>query len=146
MFGELLGWERANWYAPAGVSGQYVYAYGRQNWFEHAAAEHRAVREGVGLFDISTYGKFSVQGRDALPALQRVCAANVAVEPGRIVYTQWLNGFGGIEADLTVTRLDECEFLVLSGPATRPATSTGWSGTSAPTSSSPSPTSRPRWR
>ncbi len=120
VFGELLGWERPNWYAPDGVDREYVYAYGRQNWFEHAAAEHRAVREAVGVFDISTYGKFSVQGRDALSFLQRVCAADIDVPPGRIVYTQWLNRFGGIEADVTVTRLADCEFLVLSAPATAP--------------------------
>ncbi len=118
VFGELLGWERANWYAPPGVRRTYQYSFGRQNWFEHSAAEHRAVREAVGLFDTSSFGKLLVQGRDAEVLLQRVCANNVAVEPGRIVYTQWLNEFGGIEADVTVTRLDERQFLVLSGPAT----------------------------
>ncbi|HEY5424097.1 MAG TPA: FAD-dependent oxidoreductase [Ilumatobacteraceae bacterium] len=118
VFGELLGWERPNWYAPDGVAREYVYSYGRQNWFEHSAAEHRAVRESVGLFDISTYGKFLVQGRDALQTLQRISVADVDVECGRIVYTQWLNRFGGIEADLTVTRLGDREFLVLSAPAT----------------------------
>ena len=121
VFGELLGWERPNWYAPDGVDREYVYAYGRQNWFEHAAAEHRAVREAVGVFDISTYGKFSVQGRDALA---RCCSGSApptsTCRPGRIVYTQWLNRFGGIEADVTVTRLGEREFLVLSAPATTP--------------------------
>ncbi len=120
VFGELMGWERPNWYAPEGVDREYVYSYGRQNWFEHAAAEHRAVRESVGVIDISTYGKFCVQGRDALHFLQRICAADIDVAPGRIVYTQWLNRFGGIEADVTVTRLDEFEFLVLSAPATTP--------------------------
>ena len=120
VFGELLGWERPNWYAPAGVDREYVYSYGRQNWFEHAAAEHRAAREAVGVFDISTYGKFAVQGRDAVTVLQRICAADIDVEPGRIVYTQWLNRFGGIEADVTVTRVRDDEFLVLSAPATSP--------------------------
>ena len=118
VFGELLGWERANWYAPAGVPRRYEYSFGRPNWFEHSAAEHRAVREAVGLLDTSSFGKLLVQGRDALAVLQRVSAGNVAVEPGRIVYTQWLNAFGGIEGDVTVTRLDETRFLVLSGPAT----------------------------
>jgi heterotetrameric sarcosine oxidase gamma subunit len=118
VFGELLGWERANWYAPEGGPGRYEYSFGRQNWLEHSALEHRAVREGVGLFDTSSFGKLLVQGRDALAVLQRVSAGNVAVEPGRIVYTQWLNAFGGIESDVTVTRLDETRFLVLSGPAT----------------------------
>jgi glycine cleavage system aminomethyltransferase T/glycine/D-amino acid oxidase-like deaminating enzyme len=118
VFGELLGWERANWYAPEGVPRRYEYSFGRQNWFGHSAAEHRAVREAVGLFDTSSFGKLLVQGRDALALLQRVSAGNVAVEPGRIVYTQWLNAHGGIESDVTVTRLDETRFLVLSGPAT----------------------------
>src|SRR5689334_11214214 len=118
VFGELLGWERANWYAPPGVPRTYEYSFGRQNWFEHSAAEHCAVREAGGMFDTSSFGKLLVQGRDAEAVLQRVSAGDVAVEPGRIVYTQWLNSRGGIEADVTVTRLAETRFLVLSGPAT----------------------------
>ena len=118
VFGELIGWERANWYAPEGVEKTYAYSFGRQNWFEHSAAEHRAVREGVGMFDLSSFGKLLVQGRDAERLLQRVSANNVAVANGRTVYTQWLNESGGIEADVTVTRLDDDRFLVLSGPAT----------------------------
>ena len=117
-FGELLGWERANWYAPPGVETADAYTFGRQHWFEYSAAEHRAVREAVGLFDTSSFGKLLVQGADAEKVLQRVSANDVAVEPGRIVYTQWLNEWGGIEADVTVTRVSEQEFLVLSGPAT----------------------------
>lgn len=118
VFGELMGWERANWYAPDGMVTDYQYSFGRQNWFENSAAEHRAVRGGVGLFDTSSFGKLLVQGRDALKVMQRVCANDVDVQVGRIVYTQWLNVFGGIEADVTVTRTGECEFLVLTGPAT----------------------------
>jgi len=120
-FGELAGWERANWYAPAGVTAAYAYSYGRQNWFECSALEHRAVREGVGLFDQSSFGKLLVQGRDAERVLNRICTGDVAVEPGRMVYTQWLNEHGGIEADLTVTRLSEAEFLVVTAAATLPA-------------------------
>lgn len=118
VFGELMGWERANWYAPEGVAKEYRYAFGRQNWFEHSAEEHRAVRERAGIFDTSSFGKMLVQGRDATSVLQRVSANDIDVEPGRIVYTQWLNRWGGIEADVTVTRLAEDEYLVLSGPAT----------------------------
>jgi len=118
VFGELIGWERANWYAPEGVEKKYEYSFGRQNWFEHSAEEHRTVREGVGMFDLSSFGKLLVQGRDSERVLQRVCANDVAVAPGRTVYTQWLNASGGIEADVTVTRLDDTRFLVLSGPAT----------------------------
>ena len=114
-FGEASGWERANWYAPEGVVPEYKYSFGRQNWFDHAAAEHKATRENVALFDQSTFSKYLIQGRDAETALNRICAADVAVEPGRIVYTQWLNDRGGIEADVTVTRLDGTRFLILSG-------------------------------
>ena len=116
--GEAFGWERPNWYAPAGVEAKYEYSYGRQNWFEHSAAEHRAVRENVALFDQSSFSKFRLEGRDALAVLNRVCANNVDVRPGRIVYTQWLNERGGIEADLTVTRLDEDVFLVVGAAET----------------------------
>ena len=116
-FGEVAGWERPNWFAPEGVDPSYEYAFGRQNWFERAAAEHRAAREGVALFDQSSFSKYLVQGRDALGALQAISTADLDVEPGRIVYTHWLNARGGIEADLTVTRLDERRFLVISGAA-----------------------------
>jgi glycine cleavage system aminomethyltransferase T len=113
-FGEVSGWERANWYAPPGVEPRYVYSYGRQNWFEHAAEEHRAVREDVAVFDQTSFGKILVQGRDAEAALNRLCTADIAVEPGRIVYTQWLNERGGVESDVTVTRVDERSFLVIT--------------------------------
>lgn len=117
-FGEAAGWERANWFAPPGVEPVYAYSYGRQNWFEHSAAEHRAVREAAGLFDLSSFAKFAVQGPDAEAVLNRICANEVAVPPGRIVYTQWLNERGGIEADLTVTREAEDRYLVVTAAAT----------------------------
>jgi 4-methylaminobutanoate oxidase (formaldehyde-forming) len=117
-FGEAFGWERANWYAPAGVEAAYEYSYGRQNWFEHSAREHRAVRGAVGLFEQSSFGKFRLEGADAERVLNQVCANDVAVAPGRIVYTQWLNERGGIEADLTVTRLSETAFLIVTGAET----------------------------
>ena len=79
--------------------------YGRQNWFPCAAAEHRAVREAIGLFDQSSLAKFRLRGPDAVATLQRLCANDVDAAPGRIVYTQMLNRRGGIECDLTVTRL-----------------------------------------
>lgn len=110
-FGETAGWERPNWFLPQeararGERPEYRYSWKRQNWFDHARAEHMAVRTGVGLFDLSSFAKVLVQGPDAEAVLQRICANDVAVPPGRIVYTQWLNGRGGIEADLTVTRLN----------------------------------------
>ena len=113
-FGEVGGWERANWYAPEGIEPRYEYSYGRQNWFPHSAEEHRAVREGVAVFDQTSFGKILVQGRDAARELNRICTADVDVEPGRIVYTQWLNDRGGVEADVTVSRLAEDRFLVVT--------------------------------
>jgi glycine cleavage system aminomethyltransferase T len=117
-FGEAFGWERANWYAPAGVPPRYEYSYGRQNWFEHSANEHRAVRSSVGLFDQSSFAKFRLEGADAARELNHICANDVAVAPGKIVYTQWLNDRGGIEADLTVTRLSETAYLIVGGAET----------------------------
>jgi glycine cleavage system T protein len=117
-FGEAFGWERANWYAPSGTAPRYEYSYGRQNWFEHSANEHRGVRTAVGLFDQSSFAKFRLEGADASRVLNRICANDVAVAPGRMVYTQWLNDRGGIEADLTVTRLDETAYLIVSGAET----------------------------
>jgi 4-methylaminobutanoate oxidase (formaldehyde-forming) len=116
-FGEVMGWERANWYATGGVTPEYRYSYGRQNWFGCAAEEHRAVREALGLFDQSSFAKLRVEGPDALTALQRLCGNDVDVPAGRIVYTQMLNHRGGIEADLTVTRLAEDAFMVVTSAA-----------------------------
>jgi 4-methylaminobutanoate oxidase (formaldehyde-forming) len=118
-FGELCGWERANWFAPEGVQPEYRYSYGRQNWFEYSALEHRAVRETVGLFDLSSFGKFLLQGDDAEAVLNRVSTNDVAVAPGQVVYTQWLNERGGIEADLTVTRLAEDQYLIITAAASQ---------------------------
>ena len=122
-FGEVQGWERPGFYVPAaerakGVVPEYRYSWQRQNWFDYAAAEHRAVRTGVGLLDMSSFGKIRVEGPDAEALLQRVSANDVAVAPGRLVYTQWLNERGGIEADLTVARLAETAFLVVTSTAT----------------------------
>ncbi|WP_370252573.1 FAD-dependent oxidoreductase [Nioella sp.] len=116
VFGEVAGWERANWFAFDGQEREYRYDWKGQNWFANHAAEHLAVREGVGLFDMTSFGKIRVEGRDALAFLQRLCAGDMDVEPGRIVYTQMLNNRGGIECDLTVTRMsDTAFFLVVPG-------------------------------
>ena len=115
-FGELAGWERPNWYAPRGVKPEYRYSWGRQNWFDYRAEECRAARQRVALFDQSSFAKFMVQGADAEALLQRVSANDVS-PLGRAVYTQWLNERGGIEADLTVTRLTEETFMVITGAA-----------------------------
>ena len=116
-FGAAAGWERPNWYAPEGVEPTYEYSFGRQNWFAYSAEEHRAVREAVGLFDQTSFAKFLLQGRDAEAVLQRVCANDVGVAPGRVVYTSMLNDRGGIEGDLTVTRLAEDSYMVVTGGA-----------------------------
>jgi len=71
-FGEMCGWERANWFAPEGIEARYEYSYARQNWFEASAAEHQAAREKVALFDMSSFAKFEVQGRDAEKVLNRI--------------------------------------------------------------------------
>jgi len=112
--GELSGWERANWYDKPGSTPTYEYSFGRQNWFAHTAAECHAVAHGVALFDQSSMAKFLVQGRDACKVLNRLGTADVDVASGRIVYTQWLNVNGGIEADLTVVRLAEDRFMVVT--------------------------------
>ncbi len=118
-FGEVAGFERANWFAAPGTEPRYEYSYGRQNWFEQSAAEHRAVRERVGLFDQSSFAKFALRGRDATAVLGRICANDVDVPIGRIVYTQWLNERGGIEADLTVTREAEDAYFIVTSCATQ---------------------------
>jgi 4-methylaminobutanoate oxidase (formaldehyde-forming) len=116
-FGEVMGWERANWYAAPGQEPVYRYSWGRQNWFPRAAEEHRAVREAVGVFDQSSFAKFRLEGPDAAAALGRLCAGDVDVPAGRIVYTQMLNRHGGIECDLTVTRLAEDAYLIVTAAA-----------------------------
>ncbi|WP_113424444.1 FAD-dependent oxidoreductase [Rhizobium cremeum] len=118
VFGEVAGWERANWFAGLGQEKEYRYSWKRQNWFDNQRAEHMAVREGVGLFDMTSFGKIRVEGRDALAFLQRLCANQMDVEVGRIVYTQMLNRRGGIESDLTVTRLSETAFFLVVPGAT----------------------------
>jgi 4-methylaminobutanoate oxidase (formaldehyde-forming) len=118
-FGEVAGWERTNWFAPEGVAPEYEYTYGKQNWFPYSGEEHAAVREAVGIFDQSSFGKFVVEGADAESVLNRICANDVAVPVGKIVYTQWLNERGGIEADLTVTRESAQRFLVVTAAATQ---------------------------
>lgn len=118
-FGEVAGWERANFFAPAGQPAQYDYSWGRQNWFAWSAEEHIAVRSAVGLFDQSSFTKILVQGSDAMPVLNRICSNNIDVSVGRIVYTQWLNESGGIEADLTVTRIADHAFLIVTGPGSQ---------------------------
>jgi 4-methylaminobutanoate oxidase (formaldehyde-forming) len=118
-FGVGGGWERPNWFAPGGVAPKYEYSWGRQNWFEYSAQEHMAMREGVGVYDLTCEAKFLLQGRDAEKVLQYICANNIARPVGKVVYTQLLNEKGGIEADLTVTRLAQETFLIVTGASTK---------------------------
>jgi 4-methylaminobutanoate oxidase (formaldehyde-forming) len=111
-FGEVAGFERPNWFAQGGAKAEYHYSYKRQDWFQFYAEEHRAMRENVGIYDISSFGKFEVSGPDSEKALQWICAGDVAVEPGNLVYTQWLSERGGIEADVTVSRTDSDRFMI----------------------------------
>ncbi|WP_299664274.1 FAD-dependent oxidoreductase [uncultured Ruegeria sp.] len=124
VFGETAGWERANWFANEGQPREYQYTWKRQNWFENSAAEHRAVRENVGMYDMSSFGKLRVEGPDAQHLLNHVCGADMSVPVGKIVYTQFLNSRGGVEADVTVTRLAETVYLVVTPAATRLADQT----------------------
>jgi heterotetrameric sarcosine oxidase gamma subunit len=121
VFGEVNGWERPNWFARDGVKPKYEYSYGRQNWFPCAQHEADRLANDCVFFDQSSFAKYMVEGRDACTVLNRISANDVNVPVGKIVYTQWLNDRGGIEADLTVTRLAEDRFLVVTGavPQTR---------------------------
>lgn len=118
VFGETAGWERANWFADSGQEAAYHYSWTRPNWFDNAAREHHAIRSGVGLYDMTSFGKIRVEGRDAEAFLNHICGGDMSVPVGRIVYTQFLNITGGIEADVTVTRLSETAYLVVTPAAT----------------------------
>ncbi|BDA87158.1 FAD-dependent oxidoreductase (plasmid) [Aureimonas sp. SA4125] len=124
-FGEAAGWERPNWFANPGQTPEYRHSWSRQNWFENNAAEHRAVREQVGMFEQSSFAKLLVQGRDAEPCLNRIASADLSVPIGKVVYTQFLNVRGGIEADITITRLAADQYLLLT-PAFTATHVTAW--------------------
>jgi 4-methylaminobutanoate oxidase (formaldehyde-forming) len=116
---EAAGYERPGFFSGDGTIRVIEYSYGPQSWFDNARAESLNTAEAVTLYDQSCFAKFRVEGRDACAALNRICAANVDVPVGRIVYTQWLNARGGIEADVTVTRLTETVFLIVTTAASQ---------------------------
>ncbi len=118
-FGESAGWERPNWYARPGQKAEYEYDFGRQNWFDNNREEHVAVREAVGVFEQSSFAKLLVQGRDSRGILNKIATADVDVAVGKVVYTQFLNIRGGVEADLTITRLAEDRYLVVTAAFTQ---------------------------
>jgi sarcosine dehydrogenase len=114
-FGEKLGWERPNWFAQAGETPADIYTYEKPNWFAAVAREHRNTRENVSLFDQTSFAKFMVTGGDAQAALSWICANDISRPPGRLTYTQMLNERGGIECDLTIARLAEQKFYIVTG-------------------------------
>ncbi len=116
-FGVKSAWERPNWFARKDVKPKMVYSFGRQNWFDCHAAEHRAARENVAIFDQTAFSKFVFKGGDVANVLQRLCGANVDVPVGRAVYTGMFNQRGGFESDLTLIRLGDHEYLLISGTA-----------------------------
>jgi glycine cleavage system aminomethyltransferase T/glycine/D-amino acid oxidase-like deaminating enzyme len=117
-FGAKMGWERANFFAPPGEQPRIEYSWGRQNWQPWSAAEQLATRRAVAVFDQTSFSKYLVTGPDAEAALQWLCTNDVAVAPGRTVYTGMLNGRGTYESDITVTRLSAEEFLLVASAAT----------------------------
>jgi sarcosine dehydrogenase len=119
VFGSKLGWERPNWFAPQGTEPKDIYSMGRQNWFDAVGQEHLHVRAHAGVFDQSSFAKYELTGPKAAEALEAICANRVARDVGRLTYTQLLNTRGGIEADLTVARLAEDRFYIVTGTGFR---------------------------
>ena len=116
-FADSSGWENVAYFATPGIAIENKLTYARQDWFEFHAAEHRAVREDVAMFDLSSMSKFLLQGPDAEEVLNFIAGNNVAVPVGRCVYTQFMNVRGGVEADVTVTRMAEDRFLIVAAEA-----------------------------
>ncbi|MEO8133453.1 MAG: FAD-dependent oxidoreductase [Betaproteobacteria bacterium] len=115
VFGSKMGWERPNYFAPAPA--RIDYTFGQPDWLPWSGAEHRACRESVALFDMTSFSKFLVKGRDTEEVLQFMVANDVAVPIGRTVYTGMLNERGGYESDFTLTRLAPDQYLLVTGSA-----------------------------
>ncbi|NKB76849.1 MAG: FAD-dependent oxidoreductase [Gammaproteobacteria bacterium] len=118
-FGSKLGWERPNWFAPVGVKPVDIYSFQRPNWFPHVGEEHAACRNSAVLFDQSSFAKFEFRGKDACEALNWICANNVDIPVGKLIYTQMLNSRGGIEGDITLTRIAEDAYYIVTGTGFR---------------------------
>ena len=118
-FGEKAGIERPNVFGAPGAPPEIVYSFGRQSWFDAHRREHMAAREGVAVFDQSGFGKIEVRGPDALAVLNRLCANDVDVAPGQLVYTALLDDRGRFASDLTVLRLADDRFRLITGTAQR---------------------------
>ena len=119
VFGSKLGWERANWFAPEGVDPKDIYSMTSPNWTPYVAAEHHAARQQAALFDQTSFAKFELYGPDAATLLDRLCANDVRIPPGRGVYTQMLNARGGIECDVTVMHLESGHYRIITGTGFR---------------------------
>ena len=117
-FGSRMGWERPNFFAPAGESPDIAYAWGKQSWLPWSAEEQRSTRAGVTVFDQTSFSKYAVRGTGAVEAMQWLCTADVDVPLGRTVYTGLLNARGTYESDVTVTRVADDEYLVVASAAT----------------------------
>src|SRR6185369_3114572 len=115
VFGWKMGWERPNWFAPEGTPPVDVYSFERPSWFPHVGREHEATRERCGVCDASSFAKFLVVGQDAQAALDWICANDVHKPVGSLTYTQMLNRKGGIECDLTVSKLADDAFYLVTG-------------------------------
>jgi 4-methylaminobutanoate oxidase (formaldehyde-forming) len=120
-----MGWERANWFARAGEKPEMQYTLARPAWLDAVIEEQRAVRNAVGVFDQTSFGKLLVRGRDACGVLERLCANRIDVPAGRVVYTAMLNAKGGFESDFTVHRLGAEEFFIVTGTA-QPVRDAAW--------------------
>lgn len=119
FFGESAGWERPLWFAATDEEHAFHYRYGPQCWWPAAAREGEALRDRVALLDLSPFTKIDLEGRESLVLMQQLCANDVDVAEGRVVYTQMLNRHGGIEADVSVSRTGEAAFRIVSGAPTR---------------------------
>ena len=117
LFGSKMGWERPNFFAPTKEDNRLDYSFGRQNWFPFTAAEHEATRNAVSVLDLTSFSKFLLQGRDAQAVLQRLSANDVGGPVGTTVYTGLLNERGTYESDLTIARIAEDRFLLVTGTA-----------------------------
>jgi glycine cleavage system T protein len=117
-FSQLAGWERTDWFAPEGVNPVHQYSWGRPNWFQYQKEEHLAVRDTVGIYDLSSMGKYIVEGRDAEAVLQNLCSNDIEVPVGQVVYTPMLNERGGFESDFTITRIAENQYFIVTAVGT----------------------------
>ena len=116
-FGEKLGWERPNWFADlaAGETPEDTDSFDRPNWFNAVKREHLAIRETAVLIDQTSFAKFILKGPDAKIALDWIASNDIDKPPGTLTYTQMLDDKGGIQCDLTIARLSECEFYIVTG-------------------------------